>query len=139
MLKNKFRCVGSTVAFLVLVLFVFSSISLAQEKQEVDLEKKYADIIGNWELDLSDLGMGIMVVEFYVESGSVWALPEGEAEPGEMIPVDGEEWKFEIDDGSGAVWELEFVKNDEDKYHKCKCVNEMAGVDATATKIVDGK
>ncbi len=138
MFRNNFRRSLSTIAVMVLVLFVFGAVSLAQEKQEVDFEKKYADIFGTWEVDLSDAGMGVMSVEFYYESGSIWALPEMSDSPGEMLLVEGEEWKFEIED-EGSLWELEFMKNDKGKYHKCKVVNEAYGVDTVSTKKGDGR
>jgi len=129
MSMNKFKFFRISAVFLVPVLFVLSFVSFASGGQDVDLEKKYADILGSWEVDLNDAGMGMLTVEFYVEDGGLWALPEmGEA--GQMIPVEGEEWKFTID----SEWELEFIKDDNGKYHKCIVINEAGGINTTAQK-----
>jgi hypothetical protein len=126
---NLFKPFRSPIVFLVLVFFVLSFVSFSLIGQEIDLEKKYADILGSWEVDLSDAGMGMLMVEFYIEDGALWALPEmGEA--GQMIPVTGEEWKFTID----SEWELEFIKDDNGKYHKCIVINEAGGINTTAQK-----
>jgi len=130
---NKLNGFGNTVTCLALVLFVLCSFSFAREMQEVDLEKKYADIIGNWELNLTDAGMGMLPVEFYVESGAIWVIPADDP-PLKMVLIEGEEWKFEVDDGD-SIWRLEFMKDDNGKYHTCKVINEAEGINTTGKKI----
>jgi hypothetical protein len=132
MLGNRIHDFGNTVTRVVLVLFVLCSFSFAMEMQDVDLEKKYADIIGKWELDLTDAGMGILPVEFYVENGAIWVIPADDP-PLKLVLIEGEEWKFEVDDGD-SIWRLEFIKDDNAKYHKCKVINEAEGIDTTGIK-----
>jgi hypothetical protein len=129
---NKFKLFRRPAVFLVTVLFMLSFVSFASGGQDVDLEKKYADILGSWEVDLTDAGMGMLIVEFFAKDGRLWAQREL-ANPDPMIPVAGEEWKFTVD----SEWELEFIKDDNGKYHKCKVINEMAGIDTIGVKSSD--
>ena len=133
MSENKFKGFGNTVKCIALILFVLSSFSFAAISQEVDVEKKYAEIIGNWELELTDAGLGILPVEFYVENGTIWVIP-GDDPPLEMVLLEGEDWKFLVDDGD-SVWGIEFVKDDNGKYHTCKVTNEFQGINTTGKKI----
>jgi len=126
---NKFKFFRIPAVFLVPMLFVLSFVSFASGEQDVDLEKKYADILGSWEVDLSDAGMGTLAVEFFAKDGRLWAQREL-ANPDPMIPVVGEEWKFTVD----SEWELEFMKDENGKYHKCKVINESAGIDTIGVK-----
>jgi len=133
MSTKKINDFGNTVTGLALILFILSSFSFSWVIQEVDLEKKYADIIGKWELELTDAGMGILPVEFYVENGEIWVIPADDP-PLKVVLVQGEEWKFEVDDGD-TIWGLEFMKDENGKYHKCKVINEAQGIDTTGKKI----
>ena len=119
-------CVG--VAFL---LALMTSPAAAQ-----DLEKKYAPIVGDYEFDMSEEGMGVMVVQIYVEGGTIRAWPKDMGDsPGEMIPKEGEEFAFTIDNGDGSMWTIEFLKDESGKYTKCHAVHDVMGTDMTGTKI----
>ena len=72
------------VGCLIVAFFLFCSISYSLQEEE--LKKKYAPILGGYEFDLSDMGIGVVGVEFYVEGGSLWAMAETSDEPGEMVP-----------------------------------------------------
>lgn len=130
---NKLNDFGKAAACLALVFFILCSFSFSHEMQGADLEKKYADIIGKWELNLTDAGMGMLPVEFYVENGAIWVIPADDP-PLKMVLIEGEEWKFEVDDGD-SIWRLEFMKDENGKYHTCKVINEAAGIDTTGKKV----
>ena len=99
-----------------------------------DLEKKYAPIVGDYEFDMSEAGMGVMTVQIYVENDALWAWPQDSGEPGEMIPVEGQEFVFTIDAGD-SEWKMEFLKDESGKYSKCHAVNEVLGMDITGEKV----
>ena len=103
--------------------------------QEGDAKKKYADLLGDYEFDLADLGMGVVVINVYAEGGSLWVWPETSGEPAEMTPVEGEKYKFFIDDDEEGHYDIIFLKDEEGKYTKCRVVNEGMGLDSTGTKI----
>ena len=108
------------------------SIYAAQTDEE--LEKKYAPILGNYEFDMSEMGMGVMTVSIYVESGSLWALPEEQGEAGEMLPVEGKVFEFTIEDSDGT-FVLTFKKDENGEYTQLHAVNEMMGMDMVGIKI----
>lgn len=115
--------------------FLISILALPAAAQ--DLEKKYAPIVGDYEFDMSEAGMGMMTVQIYVDSGALWAWPQDMGDPGEMVPVEGEEFVFTIDAGADGGWRLEFLKDESGKYTKCHAVNEMMGTDITGEKIIE--
>jgi len=102
-----------------------------------DLEKKYAPIVGDYEFDMSDAGMGVMTVQMYVENDVLWAWAQDMGDPGEMVPVEGEEFVFTIDSGDSGVWRMEFLKDESGKYTKCHAVNDTMGLDITGEKIIE--
>ncbi|UCE40883.1 MAG: hypothetical protein JSV17_15780 [Candidatus Aminicenantes bacterium] len=101
-----------------------------------DLEKKYAPILGDYEFDMTESGQGVMTVQFYVENDALWAWPQDAGDPGEMIPKEGEEFVFTIEDEM-SVWVLTFSKDENGKYTKCHAVNEAQGIDITGEKIIE--
>jgi hypothetical protein len=115
------------------VAFMMALITLSAAAQ--DLEKKYAPIVGDYEFDMSEAGMGVMIVQIYVEGESLWAWPQDMGDPGEMIPNEGEEFVFTIDNGDGSMWTLEFLKDESGKYTKCHAVHDVMGTDITGVKI----
>ena len=118
---------------LIVVLFLFCSISYSLQEEE--LKKKYAPIVGEYEFDLSDMGIGVLGVEFYVESGTLWAMAETSDEPGEMVPVEGKEFEFTLEDPDEGTYEIKFLKDDKGEYTKCHIKNEMMGLDVIGGKI----
>jgi hypothetical protein len=126
--------VKKMVIFLALAAFVLSSISLAYQTDE-ELKKKYAPILGSYEFDMTDYGMGIMLVEVYVEYGSLWAFPETSDSAGEMIVVEGEELSFKVEDPDEGTYKIKFLKDEEGNYTKCQVINEFQGMDVIGTKI----
>ena len=107
------------------------SVNAAQTDEE--LNKKYAPILGSYEFDASEMGMGILTVSIYVEGGYLWALPEGQGEPGEMLPVEGKVFEFTIEDSDGDYF-LSFEKDENGEYTKLHAVNEMMGMDMVGIK-----
>jgi hypothetical protein len=125
--KNQVLALGAGMA---LLLALMVSPAAAQ-----DLEKKYEPIVGNYEFDMSESGMGVMTLQIYVENDSIWAWPQEMGDPGEMIPEEGKDFVFTIDPGDGSVWMVEFLKDESGKYTKCHTTNEVMGVDMTGVKI----
>ena len=126
---------NSIVSVAVGIVFLICLLSFPAAAQ--DLEKKYAPIVGDYEFDMSDSGMGVMTVQIYVENDVLWAWPQDMGDPGELIPKEGEEFVFTIDDGDEGAWTLEFLKDESGKYTKCRAVNEIMGMDITGEKIIE--
>lgn len=121
-----------TVSCLILLLFLFSGVSISQEKK-VDKEKLYKEIVGEYEFDFEGQ---VMIIKFWVEDGKLLAGPEGE-EPAELEPVEGEELKFQATTPDGEFFEMEFSRDEKGKITKCK-INTM-GMEFEGKKIKDDK
>ncbi|MCP4724277.1 MAG: hypothetical protein GY863_04545 [bacterium] len=133
------RLKNSSVVLLVLIaLLLLSTAVFAQEKKAEDLEKKYAEIVGEFELDLSDMGAPVMTLTFYVEGGALW-VDGGDGDPGEMEPVEDKEFEFIIEDPMNGTFELKFQKDENGKYNECLVINEAMMLEATAVRIDGGQ
>ena len=119
---------------LALMLLVMNPVVSAQEKKP-DLAKKYAAIVGDYEFDMTDAGMGVMNVNFYVADGALWALAETSSEPDKVEPVEGKEFEFTINDPDDGTYEIKFVKDESGKYTECHVKNEVMGFDLIGTKV----
>jgi hypothetical protein len=126
---------NSIVSVIAGVVFLIGMLTMSATAQ--DLEKKYTPIVGDYEFDMTESGMGVLTVQIYVENDAIWAWPQDMGDPGEMVPVEGENFVFTIDAGDGSAWRLEFLKDDSGKYTKCHAVNEVMGTDITGEKIIE--
>lgn len=111
----------------IVLLLVFScgtAFSLGE-----DLEKKYAPIVGMYEFSME---AQVMNVKFWVEDGKFWGAPPDET-PAEIVPLEGEEWKFEATADDGQYYIIEFAKDESGKFNKCTL--ESMGMVIEGTKI----
>ena len=120
--------------FLILVMFMVSSISFAQGNQDEELTKKYSAILGEYEFDLSEFGDEPIVVEFRVDSGSLWA-DSGDGQPTILEPIGDEPYEFTSDDPDLGALEFKFLKDDQGNYTICNLVNTDMGLDIKGSKI----
>jgi hypothetical protein len=117
------------------MLLVMNPVVSAQEKKP-DLAKKYAAILGDYEFDMTEMGMGIMNVNFFIEDGALWTLAETSTEADKMEPVEGKEFEFTVaDPADGSTYEIKFAKDESGKYTECHVKNEVMGFDLIGTKI----
>ena len=117
-----------------LILFVFHAAVFAQA-QNMDLEKKYAAIIGDYEFDLTEMGMGVIVVSVFCDTDAIYAQPDVSDSPVEMQPVEGKEFEFTVEDNGDGTYLLQFLKDENGKYTKCRVLNETMGMDVIGTKL----
>jgi hypothetical protein len=104
---------ASRIIICSVLVLIFSS-ALAFSLGE-DLEKKYAPIIGTYEFYVE---AQIMNIKFWVEEDKFWGAPPGET-PAEIVPVEGEEWKFEATTDEGQFFIISFAKDESGKFNKC--------------------
>jgi len=129
--KPMSSALGAALAALMLAAAPLASAAILEK----DAQDPYAAIVGDYEFDLAQIGQGIVVVNVYVEEGELWIWPETSSEPAEMTPMEGETFKFYVDDDEEGRYEITFSKNEEGIYTKCRVVNEGMGLDTTGTKI----
>jgi len=119
---------------LALILLMAASLSMAQEKTDEELEKKYSAILGEFEFDLTDLGGEIIVLNFHIDSGALWG-DSGDGKPITLEPVEGEEYKFTSQDPDSGALEINFLKDDQDQYSICHIILLDLGAEITGNKI----
>ncbi len=125
----------SPLLCLAVMLLAMNPVVSTQEKKP-DLAKKYAVIVGDYEFDMTEAGMGVMIVNFYIEDGAFWSLPESSTEATKMEPVEGKEFEFTVNDpNDGSTYEIKFVKDKSGKYTECHVKNETMGFDLVGTKL----
>jgi hypothetical protein len=117
------------------VLMLVCAPPLLAGKQEGNAKNKYAVLVGDYEFDLSDLGMGKIMLNVYVEGESLWAWPDSSSEPTELMVVEGKVFTFYIDDADDGRYDVIFLKDESGKYTKCHVKNEGMGLDSIGTKV----
>ncbi len=105
------------------------------EAQESAFAKKYAVVLGDYEFDMPEMGMGVMTINVYVEDDALWAWPETSNEPAKLEPVAGEPMKFTVEDPDEGTYDVWFLKDEKGNYSKCRVANEGQGMDVTGIKI----
>ena len=132
--KHKNSPIGVIIVCLFLAVLLFGTIAFTFQTDD-ELKKKYAPILGSYEFDMTAYEVGVLTVEFYVESGSLWAFPSNEDSPTEMMAVEGKEFEFNIEDPDEGTYEIKFMKDDKSEYSKCHVINEFVGIDVIGSKI----
>ena len=119
---------------LILVITMVSSISIALENQDEELKKKYSEILGEYEFDLSEFGAESIFLKFHVDAGSLW-IDSGDGQPTTLEPAGDELYEFTSDDPESGPLEIKFVKDDQDKYTICTILLLDQGVEISGNKI----
>ena len=98
-----------------------------------DAEKRYAELVGLWDLDIE--GYGSLAMRVFVDDGLLWGLVGGETidSRGEFIPVEENDLEFEVDASVGLI-EWEFLRDDEGKITKSRFNLEDQGLKGIGEK-----
>ena len=110
--KFREKKINAAVICSVLMLLFISPMAFSLGE---DLATKYAPIIGTYEFSMD---ADVMNVKFWVEDGKFWGAPPGET-PAEIVPLEGEDWKFEATTDDGQYFLITFAKDDSGKFNKC--------------------
>ena len=105
----------------------------AQTAADQDLAKKYANYIGKYEFDLSAMGGGTRVFEFYIKDGAFW-IEYGFTSPGELKLLDGTVDQFTFTDPDDGLCKLTFQKDAAGEYTKVRMVVASLELDIVGTK-----
>jgi hypothetical protein len=115
------------------VIFAALPVFAAQTAAEQELAKKYANYIGKYEFDLSALGGGTRVFEFYIKDGAFW-IEYGFTSPGELKPVEGAADQFAFTDPDDGLSKLTFQKDADGNYTKVRLVVASLQLDIVGNK-----
>ncbi len=73
--------------------------------------EQLAELCGDYEFNLTDAGLGILVVKFLVRDGSLWFQTASSAEPSQLEPVTGRDNAFTKSDPDEGLYEIEFLED----------------------------
>jgi hypothetical protein len=118
-------------ACLAAVLLITYPSSLAQDKTEEELKKKYAPILGEYEFVA---GGGSDIIRFYIEDGALWA-DSGDGRPVTLEPAEDETFSFTAQDPISGEFEIIFMKDDQGEYSICHIANAAMGLELEGIKI----
>src|SRR5512143_2983416 len=83
----------------------------AQAGADEALAKKYADILGRYDLDLTAMGGDMHPTEVVVRDGKLW-VDDGDGNPAEIKPVGDSGLEFEGQDVNNGAFKVTFIKDD---------------------------
>jgi len=127
------RLFALSIAALALALISVPAITAQSGADEV-LAKKYANILGRYDLDLTAMGGDMHPTEVVVRDGKLW-IDDGDGRPAEIKPVGDSGLEFEgLDDYNGSV-KVTFIKDDAGAVVKMHLVMPDAGLDAYGNKV----
>lgn len=119
---------GGLAAF----LLTLAAISAAAPTTQ-DAAKAYEKFLGKYEFDLSGMGGGTRIFEFYVKDNAFW-IEYGFTSPGELKPVDGTVDQFTFTDPDDGLIKVTFQKDDGGNYTTCRVVADSLGLDIVGIK-----
>jgi hypothetical protein len=122
--------------FPVLTLLI-AACSLAWAAQDQKPQGKYAPYCGEYQFDLTAYGAGIITAKVYVENDLLYIWADKSEPPDVMTPVENVPTKFYLDDPDEGHWDIEFLKDDQGKYTKCRLVNAGLGIEVVGDRIGD--
>ncbi len=121
---------------LLLVLFclVVMSFLYCSYVAKNDTDKKYEAIAGKYVFDMSSIGVQPQTIIFYVNDGKFMA-DAGDGDIREVQEVAGMEYEFIVPDSINGDWEIEFVKEENGIFNKCRAKNELQKLDIQGHKV----
>ena len=131
-----------SLIFVAVLLFSLNGLIFSQDQTDEELKKKYEAIIGDYEIDLSEIGgAGREVLIFYVEDGELWAdygelwADSSDWRPAFLEPMEDLEFAFAGEDSEQGRIEFYFLKDENKHYTKCLVVIESLGLEIIGFKI----
>lgn len=122
-----------SVAGLVLALIAAPAVA-AQAGADEALAKKYANILGRYDLDLTAVGGDMHPTEVVIRDGKLW-VDDGDGRPAEIKPVGDSGLEFEGQDDNNGLIKVTFIKDDSGAVAKMHLVMPDAGLDVYGNKV----
>ena len=125
--------------------FVFSMVGLAlalvsvramaaQTSADEALAKKYANILGGYELDMTAMGGDMHPTDVVVKDGKLW-VDDGDGRPAEIRPVGDSGLEFEGQDELNGAVKVTFIKDDRGAVIKMHLVMPDQDLDVFGNKV----
>jgi hypothetical protein len=127
------RFLAFSMAGLALAMIAVPGLAAQSNPDEV-LAKKYANILGHYELDLTAMGGDMHPTDIIVKDGKLW-VDDGDGRPAEIRPVGDSGMEFEGQDANNGAVKVTFIKDDQGAVVKMHLVMPDAGLDAFGNKV----
>jgi hypothetical protein len=124
---------GAMAAALAAIILLTASLAAAQDATGQEPAKKYEKYLGKYEFDLSAMGGGMRVFEFYIKDGAFW-VEYGFTSPGELKPTEGVADEFSFIEPDDGLTKFTFQKDAEGQYAKVRLVVASLNLDIVGTK-----
>jgi len=124
------RIWGIFAAMVLIAVFSFAS-----GPQEKSAAQKFTAYCGEYNFDLTSYGAGLLTAKVYIENDALYMWADRSEPPDILNPVKNSETKFFLDDPEEGHWDIEFLKDDQGKFTKCRIVNPGLGIDAVGERI----
>jgi hypothetical protein len=113
-------------------------VTAAQSNPDEILAKKFANILGRYDLDLTAVGGEMHPTEVIVKDGKLW-LDDGDGRPADISPVGDSGLEFEgLDERNGAI-KVTFIKDAQGAVVKMHLVMPDQGLDVFGDKVKEGR
>ena len=118
-----------------LILAVLASAAeQSQTPADEALAKKYAQLLGRYDLDLTALGGDMHPTNVIVKDGRLW-LDDGDGRPAAIQPVGDSGLEFEGQDDNNGLIKATFVKDETGAIVQMHLVMAGSGLDVSGKKI----
>jgi hypothetical protein len=116
---------------------LLAAFAFAVAAQDQKPAGRYATFCGEYQFDLTAYGAGTITAKVYVENDLIYIWADKSEPPDVMSPDENVPTKFSLDDPDEGHWDIEFLKDDQGKYSKCRLVNAGLGIDVVGDRIGD--
>lgn len=135
MKTSKFAHAFTLLAVALCALALVSVPAMAgQSSADEALAKKYAPILGGYELDLAAVGGGLRPTDVVVRDGKLW-VDDGDGRPVEITPLGDSGLEFEAQDERNGYFTVTFIKSDLGAVIKMRLVMPDQGLDVSGNKV----
>jgi hypothetical protein len=128
-----FRKAAICAVLLVLVLLAVPALR-SQTPADEAAAKKYANLLGRYDLDLTALGGDMHPTNVIVKDGRLW-LDDGDGRPAAIQPVGDSGLEFEGQDDNNGLIKATFVKDETGAIVQMRLVMAGSGLDVFGKKI----
>jgi len=129
--KSKAWLISAGVVLATLITIPFS---VAQQKSDEQLKKEYGPILGEYEFDMTAMGGGTFLLNYYIKDGNLW-VDSGDGRPAIMQPVEGKTFVFKAEDPEAGAFNISFEKDEEGTYTKNRVFIDMQGIEVVGHKV----
>lgn len=92
-------------------------------------------VSGDFEFDLSDAGLGVLIVKFTVEDGVLWAQTQAASEPFPLEAVPETEARYSANHPDEGTYEVTFLRDEGGRFARARIVNQTLGIDAYGRRL----